>query len=67
LKARQVHIQIDRIEPFADAAVFGETGAYERVQGKFRGELDPADARNRVIALLDKAPRNARGKVSAGR
>ena len=38
-------------------------GAYERVRGTFKGELDPRDARNRVIANLDKAPRNAAGNV----
>lgn len=56
-------IQIDHRESFADGAAFGTTGAYERMRGKFRGELDPADARNRVIALLHHAPRNVRGMI----
>ena len=46
-----------------DGAAYGATGAYERVRGTFKGELDPADARNKVIVNLDKAPRNARGLV----
>jgi hypothetical protein len=33
------------------------------VKGTFKGELDPRDPRNRVIVNLDKAPRNAAGKV----
>ncbi len=61
--ARVTEITIAAIEPFADGAKFGDTGAYERVRGTFKGELDPADARNRVIVNLDKAPRNSRGRV----
>jgi hypothetical protein len=57
----QVNISV--VEPFADGAALGDTGAYERVKGTFRGELDPADPRNRVIVNLDKAPRNAAGRV----
>ncbi len=61
--ARVTQVDIAAVEPFADGAKFGDTGAYERVRGTFRGELDPADARNKVIVNLDKAPRNARGLV----
>jgi hypothetical protein len=56
-------IQIEAREPFAQGASFGETGAYERLRGRFKGELDPADPRNRVIVNVDKAARNARGHV----
>ena len=62
-EAQVTAIRIDSIEPFADAAAFGESGAYERLRGKFRGELDPADARNGAIHNLQKAPRNANGRV----
>ena len=61
--ARLTEINIAAVEPFAAGAGFGDTGAYERVSGTFKGELDPADARNRVIVNLDKAPRNAAGMV----
>ncbi len=61
--ARLTEVDIAAIEPFAEGARFGDTGAYERVKGTFRGELDPADPRNRVIVNLDKAPRNAAGRV----
>ena len=56
-------ITINSVEPFAAHSAFGSTGAYERVKGVFRGELDPQDPRNRVIVNIDKAPRNAAGKV----
>lgn len=61
--ARITSLRIDHIEPFAAGMAFGDSGAYERVSGVARGELDPADPRNRVIVNLDRAPRNARGKV----
>jgi hypothetical protein len=56
-------VTINSVEPFASATTFGSTGAYERVKGVFRGELDPQDPRNRVIVNLDKAPRNSAGRV----
>lgn len=61
--ARLTEINVAAVEPFAAGASFGNSGAYERVKGTFKGELDPADERNRVIVNLDKAPRNARGMV----
>ncbi|HYC47527.1 MAG TPA: alpha/beta hydrolase domain-containing protein [Burkholderiales bacterium] len=61
--ARLTQIEVKAVEPFAPGTSFGNAGAYERVKGVFRGELDPQDRRNRVIANLDKAPRNAAGKV----
>jgi hypothetical protein len=56
-------ISIDRVEPFAEGTTFGEAGAYERVIGTAKGEVDPNDPRNRGIVNLDKAPKNARGLV----
>jgi hypothetical protein len=61
--ARLTEIHVSTVEPFADGAAFGDAGAFERVKGTFKGELDPADPRNRVIVNLDKAPRNAAGRV----
>jgi hypothetical protein len=56
-------IEIKAVEPLADGAPFGAAGAYERVIGVARGEVDPKAAGNRGIALIDKAPLNAGGKV----
>ncbi|MFO1160793.1 MAG: alpha/beta hydrolase domain-containing protein [Reyranellaceae bacterium] len=56
-------LEVDRVEPLADGASFGTVGAYERVIGKAKGEVDPTTPGNRGIALIDKAPRNARGMV----
>jgi len=58
-----IEINVRSVVPFAEGHAFGTVGAYERVSGVAKGELDPADARNRVIVNLDRAPKNARGKV----
>ncbi len=56
-------LDIERIEALADGAPFGDAGAYERVIGRAKGEVDPRDPANKGIALIDKAPLNANGKV----
>jgi hypothetical protein len=56
-------LDIERIEALADGAPFGDAGAYERVIGRAKGEVDPRDPANTSIALIDKAPLNANGKV----
>jgi hypothetical protein len=39
------------------------TSGYEKIVGIAHFAVDPDDARNRVVVNLDKAPRNAAGKV----
>src|SRR6516165_3516289 len=63
VEARVMRIEITRHEPFASGLAFGNTGVYERIIGRFHGELDPAHALNSGIVDLDKAPRNTRGAV----
>jgi hypothetical protein len=58
-----ISLDIERVEPLADGAPFGEVGPYERVIAKARGEVDPEHPGNKGIALIDRAPRNANGKV----
>ncbi len=61
--ARIVAVGVQQVQPYAEGRSFGDAGPYERVTGVARGELDPHDARNRGIVNLDKAPRNAEGRV----
>ncbi|MFL5279963.1 MAG: alpha/beta hydrolase domain-containing protein [Rhodopila sp.] len=61
-------IEIRSRAPFVGGASFAPVGAapvgaYERIDGVASGALDPAHPRNRGIALLDQAPRNAEGLV----
>jgi len=58
-----VSFDIKSVESLADGAAFGDTGPYEKVVGIAHGEVDPAAAGNKGIALIDRAPLNARGKV----
>jgi hypothetical protein len=62
-EARVTRIEVLRREPFASSLPFGDAGAYEKVSGRFQGELDPAQPLNSEIVDIDKAPRNARGLV----
>ena len=63
------HARITRIEiatvssPTFDGASFGAAGRYEKLRGRFFGEVDPADPLNAVITDIRLAPRNARGMV----
>ena len=49
--ARVTRIEITKTEPFAAGQAFGNTGAYEKVIGRFHGELDPKSPPNAVILL----------------
>lgn len=44
---------------------FGAAGQYEKLRGTAKGELDPNDARNKVITDIELAPRNAANTLSA--
>jgi hypothetical protein len=44
-------------------ALFDAAGSYEQLVGKVYFSIDPANARNRVITDLNRAPKNASGKV----
>jgi hypothetical protein len=67
-EAKVIRIEIlktERVDPAPPAAA-GATQAtppYERLSGKFYGELDPADPKNALITDIQLATRNARGKV----
>ena len=58
-----VGVEIKSRSPLVGGAPFGAVGPYERIDGVANGVLDPSHPRNRGIALLDKAPRNANGLV----
>jgi hypothetical protein len=58
-----VALEVIRREPFAGGMAFGKTGPYERIVAVARFAVDPNHPRNRIIVDLDKAPRNADGKV----
>src|SRR5437870_11151422 len=42
---------------------FGSAGAFEKLSGKIYFAVDPRNSANRIIADIDKAPKNTGGKV----
>jgi hypothetical protein len=50
--------------PLADGRAFGAVGPYEELKGRLHMSVDPAHAANRMIADVDKAPRNTQGRVA---
>jgi Alpha/beta hydrolase domain len=61
--ARVVRFVVEQQRSFADGMAFGDTGPYERLDGRAYMEVDPRDPLNAGIVNLDKAPRNDRGTV----
>jgi hypothetical protein len=46
-----------------EGKAWGNTGPYEKLTGKVYFAVDPNNSRNKIIVDIDKAPRNAEGKV----
>ena len=68
--AFSAHAEVTRFEvlqtaPAFEGRSFGSVGPYVRITARASFALDPADPRNAVIADIDKAPRNAQGRVEA--
>jgi hypothetical protein len=62
-EARVVRFVVEQRQPFAGGVEWGTSGVYERLVGTAYMEVDPGDPLNALIVDLDKAPRNAGGKV----
>src|SRR5262249_20053362 len=63
LTAATAGAEVRRVVVDAREDVLG--GAYEKLKGTVELELDPTHPANTVIVDLDRAPRNARGRVDA--
>lgn len=61
--AEVVRIEVRTRADVAGGRPFGATGAYEKLAGRIYFEVDPSLAPNKIITDIDKAPRNARGRV----
>ena len=58
LHADVARLAVEKREPFTSQGV-----AYEKLTGRFFGELDPKHPLNAIITDIEHAPRNARGLV----
>src|SRR4026209_648277 len=63
LRAEVSRVEITAHRDVAGGKSFGSAGPYEQIVGKLHFAIDPSNKRNVVITDLDKAPKNAAGKV----
>jgi hypothetical protein len=61
--AEVVRIEVHSRGDVAAGKSFGAVGPYEKLAGRMYFEVDPSNDANRIITDIDKAPRNARGRV----
>src|SRR5215510_4692026 len=61
--AEVVRIEVTSRADLVGGQPFGAAGPYEKLSGKIFFAVDPALPANRIITDIDKAPRNAAGKV----
>src|SRR5262249_45099185 len=62
-RAGLVALEFHTRQPFAGGKSFGAAGPYEKLVGVATFAVDPSHPRNRPIADLQHAPRNAKGLV----
>ena len=62
-RAEVTRVEITSRQDVLNGKAFGSAGAYEKLSGRVYFAVDPNNPRNKIIADLDKAPRNAQGKV----
>ena len=58
LRAEVIRVEVAKREAFANAAQ-----PYEKLTGRFFGEIDPKHPGNAIITDIELAPRNAKGMV----
>src|SRR5580704_19158138 len=63
MRAEVTRVEITSKQDVLGGKAFGTVGAYEKLSGKIYFAVDPNNAHNKIIADLDKATRNADGKV----
>src|SRR5437762_1145396 len=63
MRAEVTRVEITSKQDVLGGKSFGTVGAYEKLLGKVYFAIDPNNPHNKIIVDLDKAPRNAQGKV----
>ncbi len=64
-QAQVIRFEVLQSGPAFEGRSFGSVGPYVKVTARATIAVDPADPRNAVIGDIDKAPRNAQGRVEA--
>src|SRR5437764_8506851 len=63
IQAEVTHVEIASRQDILGGKTFGSVGSYEKLSGKVYFAVSTDNPHNKIIADLDKAPRNAQGKV----
>jgi hypothetical protein len=63
MRAEVTRVEISSKQDVLGGKPFGMVGAYEKLSGKVYFAVDPNNPHNKIIADLDKAPKNAQGNV----
>src|SRR6202521_2912081 len=63
MRAEVTRVEITSRQDVLAGKPFGTVGAYEKLTGKVYFAVLPDNPHNRIVADIDKAPRNAQGKV----
>ena len=63
VRAEVTRVEISSRQEVLAGKSFGSVGAYEKLSGKIYFAIDPKNPHNKIIADLDKAPKNAQGRV----
>src|ERR1700731_4198555 len=63
IQAEVTRVEISSRQDVLGGKAFGSVGSYEKLSGKVYFAVSTDNPHNKIIADLDKAPRNAQGKV----
>ena len=63
--AEVVRVEVETRQEVLEGKSFGEVGSYEKLKGKIYFAFEPENSFNQRIVDLDKAERNAEGRVEA--
>jgi hypothetical protein len=63
IRAEVTRVEISSRQDVLGGKAFGSVGSYEKLSGKVYFAVSTDNPHNKIIADLDKAPRNAQGKV----
>ena len=61
IRAEVTRMEITSRQDVLGGKAFGTVGAYEKLVGKVYFAVDPSNPHNKIIANLNKAPRNKQG------
>ena len=62
-RAEVTRVEISSRQDVLGGKSFGSVGPYEKLSGRVYFAIDPKNPHNKIVADLDKAPKDAQGRV----